>query len=163
MGFVIGWSIFGVAVCVLFYVVSELRRRSKAKKAAREARLSAERYEKFCQTAKYNREHLPNTPMPPIHPIPEEVERIIQTIGVDLYDGRGEPLLLNDEYDDDSVSYVDLIFRDILWFHSNPTGVSLAEEMDVLKEYLREKYLLSDESIDVAVSKFCRLRSIPNL
>ncbi len=163
MGFVIGWSIFGVVVCVLFYVVSELSRRSKAKKAAREARLSAERYEKFCETVKYNREHLPNTPIPPIHPIHEEVERIIQTIGVDLYDGRGEPLPLNDEYDDDSVSYVDLIFRDIMWFWNNPTGVSIAEEREVLRKYLREKYLLSDESIDVAERKFWRLRSIPNL
>lgn len=158
MEFVIGWSIFGVAVCVLFYVVSELRRRSKAKKAAREERLSAERYEKFCQTAKYNREHLPNTPIPPIHPIPEVVDSIMQKYTTFLL----EPPPL-DEYDEDSVSYVRLIFSDILWFRSNPTGVSLAKEMDVLKEYLREKYLLSEKSIDASVHIFYYLRRIPNL
>lgn len=157
MGFVIGWSIFGVAVCVLFYVVSELRRRSKAKKAAREERLFEERCEKFRQTVKYNREHLPDTPIPPIHPIPEVVDYIIHKYANEL---DLPPL---DEYDNDSASYVRLIFSDIDWFFCNCTGVSIVEETKVLKEYLREKYLLSDESIDVAVSKFCRLRSIPNL
>lgn len=158
MGFVIGWSIFGVAVCVLFYVVSELSRRSKAKKAAREARLSAERYEKFCQTVKYNREHLPNTQIPPIHPIPEVVDSIMQKYTTFLL--NPPPL---DEYDDDSVSYARLIISDIDWFFLNPTGFSLAEEKEVIKKYLRENYLLSEKSIDAAVHIFYYLRRIPNL
>lgn len=158
MEFVIGWSIFGVAVCVLFYVVSELHRRSKAKKAAREERLSEERREKFLQTVKYNRQHLPNTPIPPIQPIPEVVDSIMQKYTTFLL----EPPPL-DEYDNDSASYVRLIFSDIDWFFCNCTGVSIVEETKVLKEYLREKYLLSEESVCYAVSRFCRLRCIPNI
>lgn len=158
MEFVIGWSIFGVAVCVLFYVVSELSRRSKAKKAAREARLSAERREKFLQTVKYNREHLPNIPIPPIHPIPEAVDSIMQKYKMSVL----EPPPL-DGFDHDSVSYARLIINDIEWFFKNPTGVSMPEEMEVLKEYLREKYSLSEKSVDAAVSRFSRLRCIPNI
>lgn len=158
MGFVIGWSIFGIVVCVLFYVVSELSRRSKAKKAAREERLSEERREKFLQTVKYNREHLPNTQIPPIHPIPEVVDSIMQKYTTFLL----EPPPL-DEYDEDSVSYVRLIISDIDWFFCNPTGVSFKAEMEVLKEYLREKYLLSEKSVDAAVWRFCKLRCIPNI
>lgn len=158
MEFVIGWSIFGVVVCVLFYVVSELSRRSKAKKALREERLSEEGREKFLQTVKYNREHLPNTQIPPIHPIHEEVDSIMQKYTTFLL--NPPPL---DEYDEDSVSYARLIISDINWFFWNPTGFSLAEEKEVIKKYLREKYLLSEKSIDASVHIFYYLRRIPNL
>lgn len=162
MEFVIGWSIFGIVICVLFYAVSELSRRSKVKEAARVARLNAEKYEELCRKVAYNREHLPDDLMPPIHPIPEVVEKIIRIFGYELYDGRGNPLDL-DEYDSDSVSYVHLIYKDIFWFMSNPTDLELVEECKILREYLRARYLISDESIERAVSVFARVRCMANL
>lgn len=162
MEFVIYWSIFGIVICTLFYAVSELSRRLKAKEAARIARLNAEQYEELCRKVAYNREHLPDNPLPPIHPISEEVEKIIQTFGYELYDGRGNPLDL-DEYDSDSVSYVHLIYKDIMWFVSNPTDLNSSEEYEILREYLRNRYLISDESIKRAVSLLLRWRCMPNL
>lgn len=162
MEFVIYWSIFGIVICVLFYFCSELSRRLKAKEAARVARIKAEQYEELCRKVAYNREHLPDAPMPPIHPIPEAVEKIIQTFGYELDDSRGNPLDL-DEYDSDSVSYVHLIYKDIMWFVNNPTDVHDGEEYKILEEYLRNRYLISDESIKRAVSLLSRWRCMPNL
>lgn len=161
MEFIIVWSVFGIVICVLFYVVSELSRRSKAKEAARVARRNAEEYEELCRKIAYNREHLPDDPLPPIHPIPEVVDKIIRTFGYELYDGRENPLDL-DEYDSDSVSYVHLIFKDIMWFVDNPTDVQGGEEYKVLEEYLRGRYLISDVGIKRAVSLFSRWRCMPN-
>lgn len=162
MEFVIGWSIFGIVICVLFYLVSELSRRSKAKEAARIARLNAERYEELCRKAAYNREHLPDNPIPPLHPIPEVVDEIIRTCRFNyLFDGRGKPR--DDEYDSDSVSYVLLIGKDVKWFVNNPTDVDSCEEYKILREYLRDRYHISDESIKIAVRHLSRWRCMPNL
>lgn len=162
MEFVIYWSIFGIVICVLFYAVSELSRRSKAKEAARVARIKAEQYEELCRKVAYNREHLPDNSMPSIHPIPEAVNKIIQTFGYDLCDSRGNPLDL-DEYDSDSVSYVRLIYKDIMWFVNNPTDLNSSEEYKILREYLRNRYLISDESIERAERLLSRWRCMPNL
>lgn len=162
MEFVIGWSIFGIVICVLFYVGSELSRRLKAKEAARVARLHEEMYEELCRKAAYNREHLPDDPIPPINPIPEVVDSIIRTFGYDLHDSRGNPLDL-DEYDSDSVGYVRFIYKDIMWFVNNPTDLNGSEERKILMEYLRDRYLISDVGIEHAVSLFSRWRCMPNL
>ncbi|MDE6732469.1 MAG: hypothetical protein K2J77_06295 [Oscillospiraceae bacterium] len=162
MEFVIYWSVFGIVICVLFYAVSELSRRLKAKEAARIARRNAEEYEELCRKAAYNREHLPNDPLPPIHPIPEEVDRIILALGYDLYDSIENQLDL-DEYDSDSVSYVRLIYKDIMWFVNNPTDVHDGEEYKILEEYLRGRYPISDESIKKALRLLSRWRCMPNL
>lgn len=162
MEFVLGWSIFGIVICVLFYAASELKRRLKAKEAERIAQRNVEAYEELCRKAAYNREHLPDAPLPPIHPIPEEVEKIIRTFGYELYDTKGCKFDL-DEFDSDSVNYVKLICNAFMWFVSNPTDVNMREEHKILREYLRNRYIISDESVEIADRLFSRWRCMPNL
>lgn len=147
MRIVIGWVIVVVLVCVLAYIiVGNITRETALRKAIRRSK-------------KWEREQNDAASHPPN---PEEVDKIIRTFGYELYDGRGNPLDL-DEYDSDSVSYVWLILKDVDWFCSNPTDVIFGEECKVLEEYLRNRYLISDESIKKAVSMFSRVRCMPNL
>lgn len=157
MEFVIGWSIFGVLVSVLFFIVSEAARRSKARAAARSARLAEERREEFSRKVKYNREHIPCETTPPyFHPINETVDRIIQMIGLIMYDDRGDRLRELDNYDDDSIYLVEMIKRSVMWFLSNPTGETISEECEVIREFLRKQFCISEESIEAVVGDFCR-------
>ncbi|MBD5113327.1 MAG: hypothetical protein HDT42_12475 [Ruminococcaceae bacterium] len=158
MEFVIGWSIFGILVSVLFFAVSETKRRSKTKAAIRAAQLAEKKREEFLRNVKYNREHLPYEAMPPFfHPITDTVDSIILTIGVDLYDGRGEMLRELCDYDGDSVRLVDMINKNIWWFVQNPTGETISEQCEVMREFLRKQYCISEESIEAVVKEFCWL------
>lgn len=166
MEFVIGWSIFGVLVSVLFFIVSEAARRSKARAAARSAREAEEQREEFSREVKYNRAHLPPKELPLISPDWDAVNRLIKETRYRFYDegdvflcyeyDRGSWRIPKSDFDGDTLKLIDLIKKDVDWFYGHPTGCSTGECGTVLEGYLREKYpLLSARSVNFICGRYC--------
>lgn len=168
MEFVIGWSLFGIGLCVIFYIISCIHRRYverhktyyDPRRLAEQRRLKQARNKEFRELVEYNLAHLPSTELPLLDPDWSAVDRFIKITGFQFLDkgdnyqyGGGvnyydNHYILKSEFNYDSLQLIELLDKDVDWFGKNPTGITLSEENEVLENFLRKKYSgLSENSI----------------
>lgn len=179
MEFVIGWSIFGVVVCVLFYVATVLHRKYlKQKEQEYDPRQRAERCRRillrrkdFREFLKKNLADLPSTQLPKLAVDWAAVDRFIKKTcfsfkdngdtfryggGVNYWDVHYIP---KSEFDGDTLSLIEQLDNDLKWFIDHPICTTISEEHDKLAGFLREKYPgLSENSVDMVGLRFWNFR-----
>lgn len=182
MEFVIGWSIFGVVVCVLFYVATVLHRKYlKQKEQEYDPRQRAERCRRillrrkdFREFLKKNLADLPSTQLPKLAVDWAAVDRFIKKTcfsftdngdtfryggGVNYWDVHYIP---KSEFDGDALSLIEQLDNDLKWFIDHPICTTISEEHDKLAGFLREKYPgLSENSVDMVGLRFWDVRIYP--
>lgn len=164
--FIIVWSLFGVGICVMLFVVTVLKRRHAEQlkwdpiRLAEERRLEEARSIEFRKLVKNNLARLPSAETPPLDPDWNAVNVFIRATKFQFSD-KGDKFQYGDqvnywdiyyisksEFDGDSLKLIELLRKDVEWFTENPTGMTLSEEDEVLCFFLRKKYSgLSDENI----------------
>lgn len=170
MEFIIGWSLGGILLCVMFYVATFFHQREarKAEKEAEDRRYKEQRQKKLLDLITYNREHMPSTELPPFDPDWAAVDKFITETRFRFTDEGDKyafcirladpekQCILKSNFDSDTLWLIELLNKDVNWFYGNTTGVTLTEESETLENFLREKYSgLSEESISRISSTYC--------
>lgn len=168
MEFIIGWSLFGIGLCIMFYVITCIRKKYAGqqekyydpKRIAEQRRLKQAQNKEFGKLVKNNLAHIPRDEPPPLSPDWSAIDRFVRITGFRFCD-EGEKYqysgdrnyydihyILKSEYDSDFLRLIELLKEDLDWFINNPTGITLSEENELLENFLRKKYPeLSEDSI----------------
>lgn len=175
MEFIIGWSLGGIILCVMFYIITIFHRKCVERQNARAAEKNAEdrrykeqRQQEYLQLITFNREHMPSTELPPLDPDWAAVDELVAVTYfglmdegdryryLDVSDHSKPKFILKSDFDDDTLKLIELLNKDVKWFYKNPTGEKLWEQAETLKNFLREKYSgLSEKSISRICSTYC--------
>lgn len=118
-----------------------------------------EREREYKKRIEYNRSHLPSAELPPLKPDWYAVNEFIVSTQFRIRVENGaftrfsrtehkwENIPVGD-YDSDTLKLLELIYGDLMWFYHNSTGLSVPDELAVLREFMQGKYPeLSDKSI----------------
>lgn len=94
--------------------------------------------------------------LPKLSPDMEAVEELISkaprlvlyTIDEKLHYRNGDELVcIQDDYSEDTLTFIRHISSDLWWFRSHRVGEDPAERRRTLEEYLTKKYRLSDKCV----------------
>lgn len=156
--------LFFISVGVASALIAEPFVRSRTAKKRRN-KIYEKKREEYRQRAEYNRAHLPSKELPQLSPDWAAVNRLLETRGRLFDEGdafvnyeydKGAQRIPKSDFDDDALKLIDLIWKDVDWFHGHHTGVSVGECAAVLEGFLREKYpLLSGKSINYICNRYC--------
>ena len=152
----------------MFYIITCIRKKiAKQQKMYYDPKISAERLrlqqarsKEFRELVENNLAHLPDDEPPPLSPDWSAVDRFIKITRFRFCDegeryqyGGGENYwdihyISKSEYDNDSLRLIELLKENLDWFVNNPTGITLSEENELVRNFLRKKYPeLSEDSI----------------
>lgn len=118
-----------------------------------------EREQEYKKRIEYNRSHLPSAELPLLKPDWDAVNGFIVSTQFRIRIENGaftrfsrtehkwENIPVGD-YDSDTLGLLELIYGDLMWFYHNSTGLSVSDELAVLREFMQGKYpQLTEKSI----------------